>query len=120
MPVLGKEVESHLSPEQIAVQEVQGYVEKIERQAETQQIVPQQQPQQPPQKQVVQDMGKTVSFQVAQTAKPKIQLPLDQTALQQGLKQNVSLGVKWLSEWCVMMIKKYPGRVFYLPPEQNQ
>jgi len=117
MPVLGKEVETRLSPEQIAVQEVQGYVEKIERQAETQQVVPQQQPQQAPQKQTPQDMGKTVSLQVSQTSKPKIILPIDQTTLQTGLKRNVSSGVKWLSEWCVMMIKKYPGRVFYLPPE---
>lgn len=121
MPVLGKEEEPRLSPEQIAVQEVQGYVEKIERQAETQQQVPQQQPQQPqPAKQVSTDMGKTVSGQFANNVKAKIVLPIDQVTLQSGLKKNVSYGVKWLSEWCVMMIKKYPGRVFYMPPESNQ
>lgn len=121
MPVLGKEVEPRLSPDQIAVQEVQNYVEKIERQAETQQQAAQQQPQQDQTKinQIQSDMGKTVSGQFSATVKPKIVLPIDQNTIQTGLKKDVSLGIKWLSEWCVMMIKKYPGRVFYMPP-QNQ
>lgn len=116
MPVLGKEVEHQLSPEQIAVREVQDYVEKIERQAETQQKVQPQQPQQQVAKQAPTDVNKTVSVQQG-SQKPKIVLPIDQTAIQNGLRGNVSSGVKWLSEWCVMMIKKYPGRVFYMPPE---
>ena len=120
MPVLGKEVEPRLSPEQIAVQEVQGYVEKVERQAETQQPVVQQQPPQQITPVIPVDMGKTVSGQFANTIKPKIVLPVNQDILRSGLKKDVSFGIKWLSEWCVMMIKKYPGRVFYLPIESKQ
>lgn len=121
MPALGKEVEHQLTPDQIATREVEGYIDKIEHQAEAQQpqTQSQQQPQQPP-KQISQDMGKTVSGQFANTAKQKIKLPLNQAGVELGLKGSVAGGVRWLSEWCVMMIKKYPGRVFYLPPEINK
>jgi hypothetical protein len=121
MPVLGKEAEPHLSPEQIAVQEVQGYVEKIERRAEIQAIDVSQQPKaQLPNVQTKSDMGVIVSSQLSHVRKPNIVLPIDQGAIQFGLKKSVVLGVRWLSEWCVMMIKKYPGRVFYMPPETSQ
>jgi hypothetical protein len=121
MPVLGKEVEHQLTPDQIANREVEGYIEQVERHAETQQPKVQTQNQTPVQsKPVPSDMGKTVTGQFSNLAKPKIVLPLDQNEVETGLKRNVFEGVRWLSEWCVMMIKKYPGRVFYMPPETNR
>lgn len=121
MPVLGKEAEPHLSPEQIAAQEIQGYIEKVEHHTEVKQ--PQSQPQQPtqqPSNKVPVDMGKVVADQFSHTSKPKITLPIDQGGIQAGMKSDVSNGFKWLAEWCVMMIKKYPGRVFYMTPETNK
>lgn len=45
------------------------------------------------------------------TKKPKIILPLDKEELIIGLKQKVSEAVKWLSEWCLRLIKMNPEGV---------
>ncbi len=117
MPAVGKETERPLVPEE-ATQSVEqmSYVERTEKQVETKQpvnVVPQQAVTTTP----VKDMGKIVSAQFAIQTKPNIVLPLDQKEVVDGLHHKVWEGVRWLSEWCVMMIKKYPGRVFYPPPE---
>ena len=119
MPAVGKEIERPLTPETITQPiEQAGYVEKLEKQTETQQQANTQ-----PQKTApsagtpTSDMGKIVSAQYAGQTKPNITLPLDQEEVVEGLHHKVWDGFRWLSEWCVMMIKKYPGRVFYLPPE---
>ena len=118
MPAVGKEVEHLLTPEETSQQvEPVSYVEKIEKQAETQQPA-NTQPQQPQTKKAdVNDMGKIVSAQFAIETKPNITLPMNQPEVVEGLHHKIWEGVRWLSEWCVLMIKKYPGRVFYLPPE---
>ena len=36
MPALGKEVERQLTPDEIALREIQGYIDRAEHQAETQ------------------------------------------------------------------------------------
>jgi hypothetical protein len=43
--------------------------------------------------------------------KPKITLPLDKEEIIFGLKQKVDEAVKWLSEWCMRLIKMNPERV---------
>ena len=122
MPAVGKEIERPLTPE-VVTQPVEqtGYMEKVERQVETQQPT-NTQPQQPQVQKpvVVPDMGKIVSAQFAVQTKPNITLPMDQKEIADGLHHRVWEGVRWASEWCVMMIKKYPGRVFYLPPGTKQ
>jgi len=119
MPVPGKEIEHPLTPEMTAQSnEAVGYVEKIEKQVETQQpanIQPQQNTFE--HKSEEKDMGKIVSEQFAVQTKPNIVLPMNSQEINNGLHKNIFESVRWLSEWCVMMIKKYPGRVFYLPPE---
>ncbi|KKS94518.1 MAG: hypothetical protein UV68_C0009G0002 [Candidatus Collierbacteria bacterium GW2011_GWC2_43_12] len=121
MPILGKEAERQLTPDEIALQEIQGYIDRVERQAETQQ------PQaiRPQQTQMTSQSLQGPSVQVAGgvvpvSIKSKITLPLDQREIESGLKKNVLEGLRWLSEWCIMMIKKYPGRVFYMPPSVNK
>jgi hypothetical protein len=117
MPAVGKEIERPLTPDAQQIEPV-GYVEKIEKQTETQQPANTQPTQaSSPNDSSVKDMGKIVSAQFAVQIKPNITLPLDQREVVEGLHHRVWEGVRWLSEWCVMMIKKYPGRVFYLPPE---
>jgi hypothetical protein len=119
MPAVGKEIERQLTPEgEIAPVEQIGYVEKIEKQVETQlpvSAVPQQA--QTPSGSQMKDMGKIVSEQFAVQTKPNITLPMSQQEVVEGLHKRVWKGVRWAAEWCVMMIKKYPGRVIYLPPE---
>lgn len=119
MPAMGKENERPITPE-VVTQPVEqtGYVEKVERQTETQQPANVQPPKpQIPSDNQVKDMGKIVSAQFAVHTKPNIVLPMNQQEITEGLHHRIWEGVRWASEWCVMMIKKYPGRVFYLPPE---
>ncbi|KKS65679.1 MAG: hypothetical protein UV35_C0035G0002 [candidate division WWE3 bacterium GW2011_GWB1_42_6] len=119
MPAVGKEIEHPLTPEALSQPvEQMGYVEKVEKQVETQQRAnPQPQQKQETVDSQLGDMGKVVSAQFAGVTKSNIVLPLDQEEVAEGLHHKVWESARWLSEWCVMMIKKYPGRVFYLPPE---
>lgn len=119
MPVAGKETERQYTPDELAVREVENYVERVERQTERDQSDNQNDDtnQQPQQGDVI---VKSATPQTQpQITKPNIVLPLDQNGVVLGLKAKVSLGMKWLAEWCVMMIKKYPGRVFYSPTNQT-
>jgi hypothetical protein len=121
MPALGKEVERQLTPDEIALREIQGYIDRAEHQAETQQPQinkPQQVISTPQPPQVQHDKGTTGILPV--TVVKNITLPLNQAELETGLKKSIVDGVRWLSEWCVMMIKKYPGRVFYMPQSTNK
>lgn len=121
MPNLGKEAERQLTPDEIALREIEGYLDKIEHQTETAQ----------PQQSKAQGDVSAQTTPITTTMKPmpsqppvatagKIVLPLDKTEIEGGLGKGVLEGLRWLSEWCVMMIKKYPGRVFYMPPKLNQ
>lgn len=115
MAVLGKEFEEKPSAEEIASEEVEGYIEKIEKQAEK---PPQPTPIQPAPRTtpaplpVIDETGKVV-MQSSQGSKPTIVLPLDEAGVRNGLHHKVIDGIRWLAEWCVFIIKKYPGRVFY-------
>lgn len=121
MPAVGKENEHQIVTEQVVQPlEQTPYVEKVERTTETQQPTSAQQQPVPQVPSQPSDMGLIVSAQMNQGSKQKIVLPLDQQQVTDGLHHNVMESVRWLAEWCVMMIKKYPGRVFYLPPEQTQ
>ncbi|EKD53024.1 MAG: hypothetical protein ACD_61C00181G0003 [uncultured bacterium] len=121
MPALGKEIERQLTPDEMALKEIQGYIDRVEHQAETQQPQinqPQQTVSAAQANQAVDHKGMVGTVPVV--GAKKIMLPIDQKELESGLKQNILEGVRWLSEWCVMMIKKYPGRVFYMPQNTNK
>jgi hypothetical protein len=121
MPVPGKEIERQVIPEGISQPvELSGYVERVERQTETQQPSnPQPQQDEEKTENRVGDMGKIVSAQFAVQAKPNINLPYTEKEVVGGLHQKVWKSIRWASEYALMMIKKYPGRVFYLPPENK-
>lgn len=117
MPVLGKEFEEKKpSAEEIAAQEVEGYIEKIEKQAEVKPPVPS--PVQPAPSTtaapapVIDETGKVI-MQSSTGVKPTIVLPLDEEQIRTGLHHKIIDGIRWLAEWCILIIKKYPGRVFY-------
>lgn len=119
MPVLGKEVEYPVTnmfsaePTERVLRE-----EKVERRGEIiQPLVVERQSVVAEIQAPKEDMGEIVSKQYASQTRPSIVLPMTQNEMEEGLHQKVWKSVRWASEWCLMMIKKYPGRVFYLPPE---
>ena len=65
--------------------------------------------------------GQSVLEPATSKALPKIQLPLNRSGILNGLKQRVDTGIRWLSTWCVMIIKKFGGRVIYSKqPDNNE
>lgn len=110
------------TPEEQALEEIQGYIEQTEKKpeipADISQILQQLPSAQPPlQTPVTDNNGKVVMQNAAQ--QPPIILPLDQAELEKGLHMKVLDSLRWLSEQCVMLIKKYPGRVFFNSPSQT-
>ena len=103
MSYLNKEQLTPTEPktiDEIAMSEVDNYIEKVEGSIQ-------------PQTQSVQTSNVIGGNQ--QKEVKKIVLPIDESVMRYGLKSKPAVGVKWLAEWCLMMIKKYPGRVFYSP-----
>ncbi len=103
--------------DEIALGEVENYVEKVEGSTErTMSDNQNQQTQSNQSQQQNQVMLNSVagSSTIKQDTK-KIVLPIDEPVMYFGLRSSPSVGIKWLAEWCLMMIKKYPGRVFYSP-----
>ncbi len=121
MPPIGKELERPIdSPEAVAVREVESYIEKVEK--STERSIQDSQGSQDH----TDDTGVSAVANSAPKNNPvsdipvkQIVLPLNEPGVILGLKANVYSGIRWLSEWCVMMIKKYPGRVFYSPSNEN-
>lgn len=104
-----------LSADEMALKEVDGYIEKIEKKAETQSVqtgVTQSGHVSPP---MVSDTSGKVIMSSKSSAAPKIVLPLDEEEIRQGLHHKMIDAIRWLAEWSVYIIKKYPGRVFYRP-----
>lgn len=86
--------------------EVQEYVEKVDK--ENTEL----------QKNVVHE-GQPVVQPAMSVQEPSIMLPLTQPGLAVAIKQKVTMSARWLAEWCVRIIKKFHGRVFYAP-EKSQ
>lgn len=122
MSYLNKEQLTPTEPktiDEIAMSEVDNYIEKVEgsteRTASDNQIQQPQVNQNPQKPQAAPPASLSGSNQ--QREQKKIVLPVDESLVRFGLASKPSSGVKWLAEWCVMMIKKYPGRVFYSPTQ---
>ena len=115
MPAIGNEKERQLTPEEIAAQQLEGYIERVEKQPEISGDVAQyvkpsgsvSLPQMTPS-----DFGQQV-MQQAMAKSQTITLPLTEKKMNEGLHHKVFDAIRWLSEACVYMIKKYPGKVFY-------
>jgi hypothetical protein len=106
--------------EEIALQEVEGYIEQVEKAPELDQDgqlqpAPSQTPTPPP---VTDDQTGQVVMQPADSTPAPIHLPLNQAQVQEGLHHRLMDSIRWLAEFCVYLIKKYPGRVFYPPSSE--
>lgn len=80
--------------------EVAGWMEKLEK-GDTQLSQP-----------VTDDYGQ-ILVQSAAPQQAKITLPLDDSQLKSGLGQTVVNSIRWLAEWCLRLLKMWPGRVEY-------
>lgn len=115
MPVVGKELDRQLTPEEIATQKLEGYIEHVEKQPEiagdvAAYVKPSgsiDMPQMTPT-----DFGQQV-MQQASAQTQTITLPLTEEKIRQGLHHRVFDAIRWAAETCIYLIKKYPGRVFY-------
>ena len=101
--------------EEQALKEVEGYIEQVEKQAEASvsDVLQPSAGATPTPTPVYDDMGKIVVQAADSSGKASIVLPLDEEEIKKGLHHKVVDGLRWLAEWCIYIIKKYPGRVFY-------
>ena len=113
MPVMGKEAEPKTEAERLAAAEVESYIEKIEKQAETKPPTTPQPAQPTGGTTLADDAAKKAMSMAPAIQKQTIILPLDEEGVKRGLHHKVIDGIRWLAEWSLYMIKKYPGRVFY-------
>lgn len=116
MAAPGLEQERQLTPEEIAVKEIDTYLEKVEKKPEIDEDVaglvkPVVSGQVQLPKPISDDQGQVVLQAVPD--EPEIDLPLTESEVREGLHHQVVDAFRWLAEFCVMIIKKYPGRVFY-------
>lgn len=102
--------------DEIALNEVESYIEKVEGSTERTASDSNNQVQVAQTQQANQNIQASGSSRTLDNRQvKKIVLPIDELVMREGLGSKPSTGVKWLAEWCLMMIKKYPGRVFYSP-----
>jgi len=105
-----------LTPEEIAAQQVDSYLERVEKEPEISSDVagvvkPSPSGQVTLPSQITDDQGQVIAQSVPD--EPQINLPLTESQVREGLHHKVVDSLRWLAEWSVMIIKKYPGRVFY-------
>lgn len=115
----GKEIERQIvTSETTATKEVENYIERVER--GTERTGQDSQTTQSKPKYGGDDLNQQsdsgTMLPVSPVAVKKIVLPLTEEGISRGLKGSFVEGLRWLAEWCVMIIKKYPGRVFYSSP----
>jgi hypothetical protein len=80
--------------------EVQGYIEKIEKEVELQ-------------KPIIDDYTNQVLLQSAANQQPVVTLPLTEEETQLGLHRQLWESIRWLAEWCVRQVKLVHGKVKY-------
>src|SRR5688572_12270863 len=115
MTALTEKEQRQLTPEEMASMQLDGYIEKVEKQVEIpKDVASVVQPVVTPQmtQPLTDTQGQTI-LQAAKQEEPEINLPLSEAEVREGLHHKVVDSFRWLAEFCVMLIKKYPGRVFY-------
>ncbi|KKU02856.1 MAG: hypothetical protein UX99_C0020G0011 [Candidatus Amesbacteria bacterium GW2011_GWB1_47_26] len=85
-----EEVPANVEEEKL--KEAEGYIEKVEKEAELG-------------KPVVDDYTKQVLVAAAVPQKPKVTLPLTDDQIKKGLHHKIWEGIRWLAEWCLRQLK---------------
>ena len=63
--------------------------------------------------QPVKDEYGQILIEAARVTKPKIVLPLTKKRAKKGLHHKVADSIRWLTEWCLRLLKMFPERVVY-------
>jgi hypothetical protein len=92
------EISQHIEDRDL--QEIEGYVEKIDKEMELSSPV-------------TDDYTQQVLLKSANPQDVAITLPLTEEQIQQGLHHKVWEAFTWLANWCLRQIKVRPGRVKY-------
>ena len=88
------------SPEIEKKPELSGYIEKVEREAESM-------------KPITDDYTQQVLLKTADPTTSKVILPMTEEEVQVGLHHKVWESIRWLAEWCVRQVKMLGGRAEY-------
>lgn len=94
------QVEEIASSPEIEKKEMQGYIEKIEKEAELTNSI-------------TDDYTNKVLLSSSANQNPTITLPLTHVQVNAGLHHKVWEAVTWLAAWCLRQVKLSPGRVKY-------
>jgi len=95
-------------PENVIPKEVESWIEKVERGEDLQLVKP------------VTDDNTGEVLVTAPAAKPqRITLPVDKRTFIYGLTQGLSEAARWLSEFCLKLIKDKPDRVEFKKPTKT-
>lgn len=82
--------------------EQQGYIEQVERKAERDlPAVP------------IDDHGQPLVVKADDQQAEPIVLPVTKEEFEKGIHEDLWSNLRWLTEWCLYVIRKYGGRVFF-------
>lgn len=84
---IGEEIPTQIEQEKHKELLDQGYIEKVEKEAEL--MIP-----------VRDDNSQKVLVQSSASQKPKIKLPLSEGQIEEGLHHKIWESIRWLAEWC--------------------
>lgn len=106
-----------------AVREVDGYVERMREQkekGEREKVVGERRKEEGTEEIIkLREATKKGTVQV-QDDQGRIVLPLEEDEMKMGKKKGMKDAWRWLVESCNLLIKKYPGRVFYKSKQNSQ
>jgi hypothetical protein len=93
-------VEIPTLPELEKKPELEGYIEKVEKESELG-------------KPVIDDYTQQVLMSSPGSLKNKIQLPLTEEEIKNGPHHKIWEGIRWLAEWCARQAKMLHGKILY-------
>lgn len=89
---IAEEIPTHIEQEKHKELIDQGYIERVERQAEL--ATP-----------VIDPASSQILVQSSSRQKPKIKLPLSEGQIEEGLHHKIWESIRWLAEWCKRQIE---------------
>ena len=89
---IGEEIPTHIEHEKHKELITDGYIEKVEKEAQL--MIP-----------VRDDNTQKVLLQSSTPQKPKIKLPLSEGQIEEGLHHKIWESIRWLAEWCKRQVE---------------
>lgn len=89
---IAEEIPTHIEQEKHKELQDQGYIEKVEKEAELKNPV-------------MDDKTGQILVQSSAPPKPKIKLPLSEGQIEEGLHHKIWESIRWLAVWCQRQIE---------------